>query len=110
LLHLCGAQRDDRKAEEGERKRLMGRRELDRNDREQVSQCRGTWRKATAARTSLRDRIIQPKVRSTTQRRDKTLKTGSAVRRRRTTSKEERRVIYEMGAVDSQMDDGNIGP
>ena len=50
------------------------------------------------ARTSLRHRIIQPKVRSTTQRRGKTLKTGSVVRRRMA-KLEERRLIHEMGAV-----------
>jgi hypothetical protein len=61
-----------------------------------------TWRTGTAARTSLCHRIIQPKVRSTTQRRGKTLKTGSVLRRRRTSAMaklKERRLIHEMGAV-----------
>jgi hypothetical protein len=62
-----------------------------------------TWRTATAARsrTSVRHRIIKSKVRSTSRRRGKTLKTGSVVRRRTTSMAKlkERRLIREMGAA-----------
>ena len=52
LLHLGRAQVDDREAEERERQRLMGKREFDRDEREERRDAQRTWSTATAARTS----------------------------------------------------------
>ena len=89
---------DDREAEENERERLMGKRKLDRNSGEQRRNAKRGLEDSDGARTSLSHRIIQPKVRSTIQRRGKILKTGSVVRRRSIAMAKlkECRLIHEM--------------